>query len=260
LGIWHEESGEGPPVLFIHAGICDHRMWEPQWRSFATSHRVVRCDLPGFGRTPIQTNHRYSHAGDIIDVIETLELRDPTIVGCSAGALVGLEVALARPDLAGALVLADSPMDDHEWSDEVRSYQAAEDAALERGDLDEATELNVRMWVDRPSRRSPLDPAISALVAEMQRKVFELQLAAGDEDEGFRLVEDVGGRLGEVTVPTLVLVGDEDVADMQVIAERLASEIPGARKATIAGAAHLPNLERPGEFDEVVLPFCDSPA
>jgi 3-oxoadipate enol-lactonase len=70
-----------------------------------------------------------------------------------------------------------------------------------------------------------------------------------------RLEPPESDRLGEVDVPTLVLTGDEDVGDIHSIADRLATGIPGAERATIAGAAHLPNLERPEEFDRIVLDF-----
>jgi 3-oxoadipate enol-lactonase len=89
----------------------------------------------------------------------------------------------------------------------------------------------------------------------MQRDAFEVQFAAGDEPEEELLVPDLAERLGEVAVPTLVLVGEEDVSDMHAIGQRLAGEIPGARLETIPDTAHVPNMERPREFDELVVPF-----
>jgi 3-oxoadipate enol-lactonase len=89
----------------------------------------------------------------------------------------------------------------------------------------------------------------------MQRRAFELQLPVGDDAHEELLVPDLAARLAEVDVPTLVAVGDEDLPDMHAIAERLAREIPGAQHATIGGAAHVPSMERPREFDELVLGF-----
>ena len=115
--------------------------------------------------------------------------------------------------------------------------------------------MSLRTWVDGP-RRSPddVDPAVRARVAEMQRQAYELQRDVAEDEEEL-LVEDLPQRLGDVQVPTLVLVGDEDQPDMHAIAERLAREIPDARSATIAATAHVPSMERPREFDELVLPF-----
>jgi pimeloyl-ACP methyl ester carboxylesterase len=88
----------------------------------------------------------------------------------------------------------------------------------------------------------------------MQLRAYELQRGVAEDEEEL-LVENLLQRLGEVQVPTLVLVGEEDQPDMHAIAERLAREIPGARSARISGTAHVPSMERPREFDELVLPF-----
>jgi 3-oxoadipate enol-lactonase len=142
----------------------------------------------------------------------------------------------------------------HEWSDYVTTSWAAEEAAFERGDLAEAVEVNLQTWVDGPDR-SPdeVDPEVRNKVAEMQRRAFELALACPEAQEE-ALVLDIGDRLGEISVPTLAIVGEHDVRDVHVVAERLEREI-GAARVTIAGAAHLPNLEKPREFGELVLGY-----
>ena len=138
----------------------------------------------------------------------------------------------------------------------MRAYGQAEDEAVGRGDLDAATEVNLRMWVDGPRRAAAdVDPGVREAVREMQRRALELQAPIWAELDEEQLVEDIGGRLGEVRVPTLVVVGEEDVADIHRVAERLAREIPGARSATIPRTAHVPNLERPADFDALVLDF-----
>jgi pimeloyl-ACP methyl ester carboxylesterase len=114
-------------------------------------------------------------------------------------------------------------------------------------------EVSLRTWVDGPRRSSAdVDPGVRAGVAEMQRRAYELQREWVDEEP---LVPELAERLGEIRVPVLVVVGEEDQPDLQAIAERLAREIPGARLATIANTAHVPSMERPREFDELVLPF-----
>ena len=257
MQLWHEVAGDGSPVLLIHEGICDSRVWAPQWSTFPQAHRTVRFDLRGFGSTPFPAEP-YSHARDVLDLLDALELGAAAVVGCSLGGRVALEVTLARPDLVDRLVLVAAGLPDHAWSETVRSYGKEEDAALERGDLDAAVEANLRMWVDGPRRRPhEVDPDVRRVVGEMQRRAFELQLPVWEKAEEQLLVPDVGSRLAELRVPTLVLVGGEDVSDMHEISARLAAEIPGARKEEIAGAAHVPSLERPEEFDRLVLGFLD---
>jgi pimeloyl-ACP methyl ester carboxylesterase len=89
----------------------------------------------------------------------------------------------------------------------------------------------------------------------MQRRAFELQIPVGEAADEELLVEDLEQRLGEIAVPTLVAVGEHDVSDMHEIAEQLESAIPGARRHGIAGAAHIPNMEQPAQFDELMLGF-----
>ena len=251
----YEVCCSGPPVVFVHEAIADSRMWEPQWVSFAGRHRLVRMDLAGFGRTPIDWLP-VTHARDVVDLLDALEISAACLVGASLGGRVALEVAVARPDLVQALVLVDTGLPGMEWSDAVRAYGAAEDEAVTRGDLTAATELNLRMWVDGP-RRGPedVDLVVRATVAEMTHRALELQAPHWEGLGEDLLVPDVAERLDEVRAPTLVVVGEEDVDDMHMLAKRFAAGIPDARLATIAGAAHVPSLEQPEAFDTVVLAF-----
>jgi pimeloyl-ACP methyl ester carboxylesterase len=244
--------------VLIHAGICDSRMWDPQWETYRPSHRVLRYDLRGFGRSPIGPG-RFSHAGDLVELLERQGVEKASLVGVSMGGRAALEVALARPELVDALVLVGAGFPGHDWSAEMKAADAAEMEALERGDIDAAVEVCMRTWVDGPRRKpEDVDPAVRERVAEMQRQAYELQMPVWETAEEEPLVANLAKRLGEVTVPTLILVGEEDILDMHQIADRLERELPNAQRASIADAAHVPSLERPREFDELVLPFLQS--
>ncbi|HEY8236943.1 MAG TPA: alpha/beta hydrolase [Gaiellaceae bacterium] len=151
--LYREVAGEGPPVVLVHAGICDSRMWDPQWETFPRAHRVVRYDLRGFGRSPLRPG-RYSPPADLIALLDELALGPVTLVGVSMGGGISLQAAVARPELVSALVLVGSGVRGHDWSDYVTRTWAEEEAAFERGDLDAAVEVNLQTWVDGP-RRSP---------------------------------------------------------------------------------------------------------
>jgi pimeloyl-ACP methyl ester carboxylesterase len=256
--LYSEVAGEGPEIVLLHEGICDSRMWDPQWEKYARSHRVMRLDFRGYGRTPLDPG-RFASARDVIELMERHGFERAAIVGVSLGGRVALEVALDNPERVGALVLVGSGLPGHDWSDELKATWGEEEAALRAGDFDKAVDVVLLTWVAGPGRDlEEVDADVRARVAEMQRRAYELQLPLKEEVDEELLVEDVAQRLGEIQAPTLVLVGDEDVPDIQAISERLAREIPGARREMIAGAAHVPSMERPEEFDELVLGFLES--
>jgi 3-oxoadipate enol-lactonase len=242
-------------VVLIHAGIADSRMWGPQLRSFAPRHRVIAPDLPGFGETPLEA--------DVVDyraftrrALDEAGMERAALVGTSLGARIAVELALESPERVSALVLVGPGLGGHEWSEEVQAFGEEEEAALARGDLDAAVEANLRLWLAGPRRSlDAVDGEARELVAQMQRRAFEQQ---GDRTwELAPLEPPASTRLADVQAPTLVLTGDEDVGDIHEIADKLAAEIPGAERATMADAAHLPNLERPDEFDRIVLAFLE---
>jgi pimeloyl-ACP methyl ester carboxylesterase len=250
-----EQAGKGSPVVLLHAGIADSRMWEPQWAAYSQGFRVVRYDMRGFGQSPPAVG-TFSLTRDLVDVIEGHELGPSALIGVSLGGSIAMETTIARPDLVSRLVVVAPGLRGFEMNDETKAGWAEEEAALERGDDDEAVEINLRMWVDGPSR-SPeeVDPELRRQVGEMQRRAFDLWREAGEEGEHQSLADDWGLRLGEISVPTLVIVGELDRPDMLEIADRLEAEIPNARRETIPGTAHVPSMERPEEFDRLVLDF-----
>jgi 3-oxoadipate enol-lactonase len=157
---------------------------------------------------------------------------------------VALELAVAHHRRVARLVLLDPPLPGHPSSEELEAFDAAEEAALEEGRVDDAVELNVRMWAPRAT------PAQQDLVREMQARAFRLQLEVETEPVG--LDPPVSERLAEVVMPTVVAHGDGDVADFIAIAQRLARELPDATLHAIAGAGHLPALEQPGAVARLI--------
>ena len=220
-------SGAGPDLVLIHAGVADQRMWEPLVDRVADRFRVTRYDLREFGATEYGPEP-FSHRRDLEQLLAALQIERPTLVGASYGGQVALDAA----GLASRLVLLDTALPDHDWSERIRAFGAAEDAALEAGDVGLAVEVNVEMWAGP-------DAANQALVREMQARAFELQLAAEPEQEPFDI------RPAEIAIPVDVVYGERDVEDFIAIARRLADEIPDAKLHAIPDAGHLPALEQP---------------
>ena len=109
MDLYAEVAGGGSTVVLVHAGICDSRMWDPQWDVFPAAHRTVRYDLRGFGRSPLLPQP-YSHGRDLIALLEHRRIEQAALVGASLGGRVALEVAVAHPEVVDALVLADAAL------------------------------------------------------------------------------------------------------------------------------------------------------
>jgi 3-oxoadipate enol-lactonase len=248
----HDVRGEGPPVLLVHAGIADSRMWAPlSERLVAAGYRTVACDLRGFGSSPLEPG-LVSNAADLVALLDHLRIDRAAVVGASFGGRVALELALRAPDRVAALALIGSGLDAFEWSDELDAFDAEEADALERGDLDAAVQANVRMWVTRGDRA--VDPAVVELVATMQRAAFEAQIGVDADLEPND--PPVAERLHEIAAPVLVVVGAEDVEDFLRLAGRFAENLPAAEPPVIIDdAAHLPALERPDDVAAALVPF-----
>jgi pimeloyl-ACP methyl ester carboxylesterase len=251
-----EESGAGEPVIvFLHPGMADSGLWEPQWQTYAPPYRLLRFDLPGFGRTPMRAG-TFVFAAQIAQALDERGVTDAAIVGCSLGGRIALELAAARPELVRSLVLVGASMPGLAASDDARAAGAAEREALDRGDLDAAVEANIRMWVDGPLRGPEgVDPEVRRKVAEMCRHSFELWLPFKDTASAEPLVPDLEQRLGSIGQPALVVVGTGDAEYIVRSPELLAAALPDARVTTIQGAGHVPSLEQPAAFDAHVLPF-----
>jgi 3-oxoadipate enol-lactonase len=239
-------------VVFLHAGVGDRRLWDAQVGPFAERYRVIRPDARGYGETALP-GVPFSYVGDVEALLDELGIASAAVVGNSFGGKIALDLALGSPGRVAALVVAAPALSGAESSPELEALGDEEDRLLDDGKLDEAVELNVRAWAGElaPEQRSAL--------AAMQRHAFEVQLAAYEADPApgpvASLDPPAAGRLAELDVPVLVVVGDDDLEHFWVVARRIAAEAPRARLVTMAGAKHLLALERPAEFNELVLGF-----
>ena len=253
-----EDHGSGSPVVLVHEGIGDMRMWDDVLPALAERHRVVRYDLAGFGESPL-AGGALSHVDDLVAVMDAHGLERAALVGGSLGGRIALEAALEHPERVTALLLVAPGLRGHEFSSFVRHAGQEEEAAFERGDYPAAADAMVRAWVIGPRRdASEVDPSVIVRVREMCIRSYERYaeaIAGGGEPQEAALEPAAAERLGEIAIPTLVLVGDADEPDMLQIAERLEAGIPGARKVVWQGVAHVPPMERPREFAALALEF-----
>ncbi len=252
--LYYEVAGTGYPLLLIHEGVADCRMWDQQFETFARQYQVIRYDLRGFGKSTVPAGPFANHE-DTFALLQHLGIKQAHVIGMSFGGLVALDFTLAHPERVTSLVLgAPSVSGRKSSSADVQRFVEEEEALLEQGNLEAATELNLRMWVDGP-RRTPdqVDPTVRQCVYEMQYHAFTVPTP--DEAEELPLEPSAITRLAEIHVPTLLIVGEYDIPDKYELVKQLASEIPQAQQVVIPGAAHVINMEQPAEFNRIVLNF-----
>ena len=242
----HDVDGDGPVVLLLHAGVADRRMWEPIVAPLRHAFRVVRADLRGYGDSPLPGGE-YADADDVAALLDSLDVRDAAVVGASFGGRVALELAVTHPGRVRELVLLCPSVHGVAATDALRTFDNEEDHLLSMGDVEGAVRLNVATWLG-PDADLPAREALAA----MQRRAFEVQLAAEADDDPPRL-RRVDVDLSAVRAPTLVVSGGLDMDHLRACAERVADQVPGAEHVVLDWACHLPALERPDAVRALLL-------
>ena len=250
--IHYERAGEGLPVIFLHAGIADLRMWEPQVEAFAKHFDVIRVDARGFGRSELP-RMRWSPVADLLALMDDLHLKPAHIVGCSLGAQIAIDFALEHGERVSKLVLVGPGIGGAHFGKNYPELLAEVRAAEDAGDNAAVNQAEMHLFLDGPRRpRGHVSQPLRDLFLDMNGSNFGVDWDSAPTDD---LEPPAVERLHEITAPTLVVVGDEDVPMVFDAVEMLMEKVPHARKAVIHDAAHLPNLEHPHEFNRIVLEF-----
>lgn len=238
----HEVRGSGPPLVLLHSGFVDSRMWSAQVPALAEQFTVVNYDLRGYGRSP-RLDGPYSPVEDLRALLDHLGLDAIALLGLSRGGRIALDFTLAHPRRVRALVLAAAALSGHRFDIETTPELDARWEEAERaGDVATMAEIDLEIWAplgdEGGLRQMALDNAALNLVDE---QVIEIEPPAKE-------------RLGEVRVPTLVITGDRDIPAMSAIGDLLARGIAGSRREILHGD-HFPNIRSAGEFNRVVAEF-----
>lgn len=252
MQLWHASEGDGDPALvLLHLGIADSRMWDRAWPLLARMGlRLVRIDLPGFGRSPAGGMH--APAREVLATLDRIGVARAHVVGPSYGGAVAIDLALRAPDRVASLVLVGPAVPGLRSGDELREYLAEEARLLARGDLAAATELNLRTWLDGARAAHEVDAALRADAAVWCADALRRLPDQGDP----RWVEPLPAmRLAEIRAPTLLLAGGADQPSVIDKARILSRHIPRARFREVAGVAHYLGAELPERFAAEVEAF-----
>jgi pimeloyl-ACP methyl ester carboxylesterase len=247
-----DAAGSGPPVVLLHAGVADRRMWTGLLPALAERFHVLAPDLPGYGQAPLSPGS-YSNVAEVLAFLDDQDLGSVTLVGASFGGRVALEVAAAAPDRVDRLVLLCPALRGVTPTAASEAFDAEEERLLEAGDVADAVRLNVETWLGPEADHNARD-----LLTRMQRRAFDVQLAADEwPDPPTPARDDVD--LSRVVVPTTVFLGAHDVDWLQHAAREIAAGVPGATLVELGWAGHLPALERPAQTAGLVLDALGGP-
>jgi len=251
--MYFEMLGMGKPLLLLHSGIADHRMWAGQCSEFSKHFQVIMPDFRGYGKSPVPDGS-FRHHEDIHGLIEHLRFTSVNIAGCSLGGKVAIEMAIAYPEMVSRLILIAPGMPGYEYRDkETLAKDAILEGLIANGRREEVANMLVDIWVAGLKRdRETVDSAARAAVREM---ILDNYASVIDRYPEAPPRFDVMSRLAEIRVPTLVMIGDSDLPDMQAISQLVTDRIHGAKRLVIPGAAHLPNLENSVLFNKSVIDF-----
>lgn len=252
-----DERGEGRAVVLVHAGIADRRMWDRELEEWSGRYRVIRYDVRGYGASPDSPDDYWDHE-DLLAILDERDVEQAAVVGASNGGRIALDLAVTHPDRLSALVLVGAGTPGTTWPAELQAIWDAQESAMEEGHYGQVVDIDLRLWLAGVGRSlADVEPEVTRRVAAWNHANLQREIAARGGGTPQRIEPLAKDRLGDVTAPTLAVVGAHDQPLMGRVAELVAAGVPDGRRVVIDGAAHLPSLERPQAFDDVVLGFFD---
>src|SRR5947209_6401415 len=259
--LYYEVAGAGHPFVLVHGHLLDRRSWDEQFAVFAQRYRVIRYEQRGFGDSGLITKGEpYSDRQDLYALMKFLGTESAYLMGVSGGGALALDFTLEHPEMVDALIPVTAGVSGFRPSEEdmkthpdvVRMYTSLNEA-FEKHDITRAVEISLELWTDGPGR---LPEQAAPEVREMTTRNWERpDDEAQAETPPVPLEPPAVGRLSKIGVPTLIIIGEWDAPNPL---DQLAAEIPGAKKVVMAETAHHPFIEKPAEFNQIVLDFLGS--
>lgn len=248
--LYYELAGTGAAVVLLHGFTLDTSMWDDQFQHLAGEFQVLRYDLRGFGRSAVPAGEEYSHVEDLKALLDLLKLEHVRLVGLSKGGAVALDFTLTYPETVQALVLLDAVLPGFEWSaaGTARDRQVWE--AADQGGIPAAK----RSWLAHPLfAPAHRQPAVSARLTRIIENYSGWHFVNRNHEQN--LLPPAAERLGEISIPTLAIVGEYDLPDFLTITNRIGQELPHAQKLVIPQVGHMSNMEAPHAVNQAISEF-----
>jgi len=252
VNIAYEISGTGIPLVLIHGHPFDHTMWAPQVNAFSKNHRVITPELRGYGQSdvPEGATRFEDYATDVLTLLNYLGVESFHLCGLSMGGQVIMEMFRQKPNRIKSLIFADT-------------FAGLDTPEVKQGRYDTANQLEkdgMNAYADEVIYKMmklanvSAMPEVAAHVLKMMKATSPVGAAAALRARSER-IDYLNEVLPLINIPTLVIVGRDDQFTPVAKAEELQQHLQNCKLVIIEDAGHLPNLEHPDEFNEVVLSF-----
>jgi 3-oxoadipate enol-lactonase len=248
--LYFEECGTGDEaVVLIHDGIAHSAVWDKVWPDFCKKFHTIRYDRRGYGRTPAATSP-YTEIEDLAALLRQRKVSRSILVGSSHGGELSIDLTLHYPNVVQQLVLVGAVVSGLPYSDHFLNRGMINSRPFEKNDV----AGGLANWAKDKYLLAPGHD-------EAQKRLLAL-LTANPQDmthgDFARPIMPAIGRLHEIRVPTLILVGDADIPDVHAHAGALEAGIAGSKRVVISDAGHLMYLEKPEQFSQEVINFIES--
>jgi pimeloyl-ACP methyl ester carboxylesterase len=253
--VYYEVQGTGETLVMAHTAFIDSGMWDAQWDEFAKHYQVVRYDMRGYGNSdPLEKP--ISRREELLKLLKHLGIERTYLLGCSLGGEVVIDFALDHPEMVAGLIAVSAVPSGFEMQGEPPRYMMEMMGAFQQGDTERISELQMRIWVDGIHREpEEVDAQVRQRAAEMNRIAVQNRTWGFDAQPVDPLYPPAVERLDAIQAPMLVIMGGLEHPEMLRAAGVMHSSIPNAQKVIIEGTSHVPNMEKPAEFNRAVLDF-----
>ena len=252
--IHYDMRGEGTPLILIHGGFLDKRMWNDQFLEFSKYFKVIEYDLRKYGLSKSEPD-TFSHHEDLSLLMDKLGIKKAVIMGLSMGGYISIDFTLTHPEKVLALIPVSSGLTGYKVVD--KQYMELLKKWEDIKTIEEGVELLQQYLTDGPYRKPE---QVNPLVREKIRQMYTENILA-DTNLAFKEVKTdppAIKRLVEINVPTLTIFGDLDGSYIFEIANMIIKDVKGAKKYIIKDAAHYVNMEKPEEFNKAVIDFINT--
>lgn len=252
------DAGTGRPLVLLHGGFLDHRMWGDQIQAFAREYRVIAADARGHGLSANATEP-FRPTDDLAALLRHLDTGPAILVGVSMGASVAADTAIEHPELVSALVVSGAgagtgePYFTDPWTTRI---WGSWNSAMAAGDLEASVETFMQFVAGPHRTLGDVEPRVVDRLRQMTTATMSKH-AAG-EPNMLVPVRDAWARAATIEVPVLAINGALDSPDHIGMAERLIRTVAGGHAISIEGTAHYPNMERPDVFHQILTDFLNA--